>query len=167
MNPLQRLISFLQYLVAAEDLGGQIQRRDGTACVDDAGDAHAAAATYGMRRKDKHGFWRWLLAAESLPEAAVPPPAQAPQREGLWNFLFTAESLPEATELPPARAPRRPGIFKTLFGGQVLPPPDATGAPARVPTGISLRWLLASEDLDADREAPKVAQDIDRGFGPE
>lgn len=55
VNPLTKIIALLRFVAAAEDLGVEIQGRDGTPGVD-----------------ARTGWLRWLFASEQLDEVEAP-----------------------------------------------------------------------------------------------
>lgn len=73
MKPVRRMIAFLRFLAATEDLDADVR------------------PSAGSNASPRRGFVRWLLSAEELP---AEPPAASPRRTGVsLGWLLAAERL--------------------------------------------------------------------------
>lgn len=152
MNPFSRLLSFLRYVTAAEELGAEIPASEGDQGVGVAG-----------RTTRKQGMIARLLAAEHLPDPEPHPATQPAAPKVRWlRWLLSSETLPEAPAEPAARPPAV-GSLKWLFAGEDLPWPDAAPEPQSGFHGVNLRWLLAGEPLESPGEVnePRPEQRFD------
>jgi hypothetical protein len=108
-------------------------------------------------------FFRWLAAAEALPEDPPPRPGRREHRRARW--LFSAEPLPLDAA---CGASGRTAEGTWLWSSEPLPQDEAPEDGGRRPRGL-VRFVLASEALPVDpvRTCDRVTPGLAWLLGPD
>ena len=135
---IEKLVAFIQWLSAPEDLPSEVAGVDPLAA-----------------RTGKPGFSRWLLHADSLQQVGLSPDRAHPPR--FWHWILDTE------ELPIAKAQDHDQSWRTMFLTRLLeaePCPRHTGVAVEHRESF-FRRLLATEQCPAQ---PQTVPQVKRGF---